>query len=98
MRIIKSRRMRYAGHVARMGEKTNLSRLLVGKPKERRPVGKPRHMLVDNIQIDLVVIGWYGVDWIVVDQDRVKWKAFELPGSIKCWETNEWLHNWRAVE
>jgi hypothetical protein len=53
IRIIKSRRMRWAGHVARMGEKTNAYRLLVGKPKEKRPLGRPRRRWVDNIRMDL---------------------------------------------
>jgi hypothetical protein len=53
-RMIKSRRMRWAGHVARMGEKRNACRILVGKPEGNRPVGPPRHRRVDNIKIDLI--------------------------------------------
>jgi hypothetical protein len=53
IRIIKSRRMRWAGHVARMGEKRNAYRLLVGNPEGKRPLGRPRHMWVDNIMMDL---------------------------------------------
>jgi hypothetical protein len=51
--MIKSRRMRYAGHVARMGEKRNIYRILVGMPEEKRPLGRPRRRWVDNIEMDL---------------------------------------------
>jgi hypothetical protein len=64
IRIIMSRRMRRAGHVARMGEKRNTYRLLVGKPEAKRPLGRPRCRWVDNIKMDLGEIGWGGVDWI----------------------------------
>jgi hypothetical protein len=57
IRMIKSRRMRWAGHVARVGEKRNAYRILVGKPEERRPLGRPRRRWVDNIKIDLREIG-----------------------------------------
>jgi hypothetical protein len=53
IRIIKSRRMRWTGHVAGMGEKRNAYRLLVGKPEGKRPLGRPRHRWVDNIRMDL---------------------------------------------
>jgi hypothetical protein len=69
------RRMRWAGHVARMGEKGNAYRLLVGKPEGKRPLGRPRRRLVNNIKIDLLEIGWGGVDWIGIAQDRDKWRA-----------------------
>jgi hypothetical protein len=52
IRIIKSRRMRWAGHVARMGEKRNVYRLLVGKPEGKRPLGRPRRRWIDNIKMD----------------------------------------------
>jgi hypothetical protein len=74
-RIIMSRRMRWAGHVAQMGEKRNAYRLLVGKPEGKRPLGRPRHRCVDNIKMDLLEIGWGGVDWISLAQDRDKWRA-----------------------
>jgi hypothetical protein len=64
IRIIKSRRMRWASHVARMGEKRNAYRLLVKKPYEERPLGRPRCRWVDNIRMDLGEIGWCGVGWI----------------------------------
>jgi hypothetical protein len=60
IRIIKSRRMRWAGHVARMGEKRNAYRLLVGKPEGKRPQGRPRLRWVDNIRMDLGEVGWVG--------------------------------------
>jgi hypothetical protein len=52
IRIIKSRRLRWAGHVARMGEKRNVYRLLVGKLEGKRPLGRPRRMWIDNIKMD----------------------------------------------
>jgi hypothetical protein len=58
-----------------MGEKRNAYRLLVGKPEGRRPLGKPRSMCVDNIKIDLVEVGWSGVYWIGLPQERDKWRA-----------------------
>jgi hypothetical protein len=58
IRIIKSRRMRWAGHVARIGEKRNAYRLMVGKPEGKRPLGRPRRRWVDNIRINLVDVGW----------------------------------------
>jgi hypothetical protein len=75
IRIIKSRRMRWAGHVARMGEKRNVYRLLVGKPEGKRPLGRPRCRWIDNIKIDLLEIGVNVVDWIGVAQDRYRWRA-----------------------
>jgi hypothetical protein len=75
IRIIMSRRMRWAGHVARMGEKRNAYRILVGKPVGKRPLGRPRRRWVDNIRMDLREIGWGGTDWIDVAQDRDQWRA-----------------------
>jgi hypothetical protein len=75
IRIIKSRRMRWAGHVARMGEKRNVYRLLVGKTEGKRPLGRPRRRWVDNIKMDLLEIGWSSVDWIGLAQYRDKWRA-----------------------
>jgi hypothetical protein len=75
IRIIKSRKMRWAGHVARMGEKRNVYRLLVGKPEVKRPLGRPRRRLIDNIKVDLLKIGLSVVDWIGLDQDRYRWRA-----------------------
>jgi hypothetical protein len=70
IRMIKSRRMRWEGHVARMGEKRNAYRILVGKPEGKRPLGRPRRRWVDNIKIDLREIGWDGMDWIDLAQNR----------------------------
>jgi hypothetical protein len=64
IRMIKSRRMRWAGHVARNGEKRYTYRILVGKPEGKRPLGRPRRRWVDNIKIDLRQIRWDGMDWI----------------------------------
>jgi hypothetical protein len=75
IRIIKSRRMRWMGHVARMGEKKNVCRLLVGKPEGRRQLGRQRQMWLDNIRMDLVEVGWGDVDWIGLAQDRDRWRA-----------------------
>jgi hypothetical protein len=71
---MKSRRMRWAGHVARIGEK-NAYRLLVGKPEEKRPLGRPRRRWVDNIWMDLGEVGWSDVDWIGLALDRNRWRA-----------------------
>jgi hypothetical protein len=75
IRIIKSRRMRWAGHVARIGAKRNSYRLLVGKPEGKRPLGRQRHWWVDNIRMDLGELGWGDVDWIDRAQDRNRWRA-----------------------
>jgi hypothetical protein len=75
IRMIKSRRMRWAGHVARMGEKKNAYRILVGKPEGKRPLGRPRRRWVDYIKIDIREIGWDGMDWIHLAQDRNQWVA-----------------------
>jgi hypothetical protein len=62
IRIIKSRRMKWEGHVARMGEKRNVYRILVGKPEGKRPLGRPRRKWVDNTKLDLREMGWSGLD------------------------------------
>jgi hypothetical protein len=58
-----------------MGEKKNAYRLFVGKPETNRPLGRPRRRWVDNIKMDLLEIGWGGVDWIGLAQDKDKWRA-----------------------
>jgi hypothetical protein len=73
IRIINSRRMRWAGHVAQMGEKRNVYKLLVGKPEGKRPLGRPRRRWIDNIKMDLLEIGVNGLDWIGLAQDRYRW-------------------------
>jgi hypothetical protein len=75
IRVIKSRRMSRAGHVARMGERTGAYRVLVGRRKGRRPFGRPRHRWQDNIKINLQEVGWEGVDWIGMAEDRDRWWA-----------------------
>jgi hypothetical protein len=75
IRIIKSKRMRWAGHVVRLGEKRNAYRLLVGKAEGKRLLGRPGCRWVDNIKMDLVEMGWGGVGWIGLAQDSCKWKA-----------------------
>jgi hypothetical protein len=73
--MMKSRRMRWEGHVARMGEKRNAYRILVEKPERKRPLGRPRRRWVDNIKMDLREVGWDGVDWTDIAQDRDQWRA-----------------------
>jgi hypothetical protein len=73
--MMKSRRMRWAGHVARMGVNMNAYRILVGKPEGKRPLVIPRCRWVDNIKIDLRERGWHGMDWINLAQDRDQWRA-----------------------
>jgi hypothetical protein len=72
---MKSRRMRWAGHVARIGEKRTAYRILVGKPEGKRPLGRARRRWVDNIKIDLSEIESDGVNWIDMAQDRDQWRA-----------------------
>jgi hypothetical protein len=76
VRVIKSRRMRWVGHVARMGEGRGVYRVLVGRPEDKRPLGRPRRRWEDNIKMDLREIGIDGVNWIQLAQDRVQWQAF----------------------
>jgi hypothetical protein len=73
--MIKSRRMRWAWHVARKGERRNAYSILVEKPEGRRPLGRPRRRWLDNIKMDLREIGWNGMDWINLAQDRDQWMA-----------------------
>jgi hypothetical protein len=75
IRQIKSRRMRWAGHVARTGEGRNVYRVSVGKPEGERPLGWPRRGWEDGIKMDLRDIGWGGVEWIHLAQDRDRWRA-----------------------
>ena len=75
VRVIKSRRMRWAGHVARMGEERGVYRVLVGKPEGRRPLGRPRRRWVDNIRMDLQEVGCGYMDWIGLAQDRDRWRT-----------------------
>jgi hypothetical protein len=72
---IKSRRMRWAAHVARMGEGRKLYRVLVGKPEGKRPLKRPRRRWENRIRMDLTEIGLGGVEWIHMAQDRDRWLA-----------------------
>jgi hypothetical protein len=73
--MIKSRRMRWVGHIACMGKKRGVYRVLVGKPEGKRPLGRPRHKWEDNIEMDLQEVGSGGRDWIELAQDTEGWQA-----------------------
>ena len=73
--MIKSRRMGWAGHVARMGEERGEYRVLVGKPEGKRPLGRPRRRWVDDIWMDLQELGCGYMDWIGLTQDRDRWRT-----------------------
>ena len=75
VRVIKLRRIRWAGHVAHMGEEKEAYRVLVGKPEGKRPLGRPRRRWVDNIRMDLQEVGCGYVDWIGLAQDRDMWRT-----------------------
>ena len=74
VRVVKSRRKKWAGHVARMGEGRGVHRVLVGKPEGKRPLGRPRRRWEDNIKMDLQEVGGGG-DWMELAQDRDRWRA-----------------------
>ena len=75
VQVMKLRRMRWPGHVARMGQRRGVYRVLVGKPEGKRPLGRPRHKWEDNIKVDLEEVGCGGMDWIELAQDRDRWQA-----------------------
>jgi len=75
VRVIKSRRLRWAGHVARMGEERGVCRVLVEKPDGKRPLGRPRRKWVDNIKMDLQEVGCGYMDWIGLAQNRDSWRT-----------------------
>jgi len=75
VRVIKLRIMRWAGHVARMGEERGVYRVLEGKPEGKRPLGRPRRRWVDNIRLDLQEVGCGYMDWIGLAQDRYRWRT-----------------------
>jgi hypothetical protein len=94
--------MRWAGHVARMGEKRSMYRLLVGKPEGKRPLGRPRRRWIDNIKMDKRdMMGWYGLDWSRIGYGQVE-SSYEIgnepTGSIKYWVVLEWMYNRWPVE
>ena len=80
VRVVKSRRMRWAGHVACMGEGRGVHRVLVGKPEGKRPLGRPRRRWEDNIKMDLREVGGGCEDWLELAQDRDGWRA--LVGTV----------------
>jgi len=81
MRVVKSRRMRRAGHVACMGKDRGVYRVLVGKPEGKRPLGRPRRRWEDNTKMDLQGVGGGRGDWMELDQDRDRWRA--LVGTVR---------------
>jgi hypothetical protein len=81
VRVVKSRRMRWAGHVARMGEERGVRRVLVGKTEGKRPLGRTRRGWEDNIKMDFQEVGVGCRDWIESAQDRDRWRA--LVSTVK---------------
>jgi hypothetical protein len=75
VRVIKARRLKWAGHVARMGEVRGAYNILVGRPEGRRPLGRPRRRWADNMKMDLPEIGFGDVDWTNLAQDSYRWRA-----------------------
>jgi len=71
--VIKSRKMRWSGYVARMGERRGVYRVLVGKPVGKRPLKRTRHRWEDNIKMDFQEVGCGRMDWIELSQDRERW-------------------------
>ena len=81
VQVVKSRRLRWVGHVARMGEDRGVHRVLVGKPEGKRPLGIPRRRWEDNIKMDLQEVGGGRGDWMELAQDRDSWWA--LMGTVR---------------
>ena len=81
VRVVKSRRMRWAGHLARMGEDRGVHRVLVGKPEGKKPFGRPKRRWEDNIKMDLQKVGGGRGDWMELAQDRDRWLA--LVGTVR---------------
>ena len=81
VRVVKSRRMRWAGHVARMGEDRGVHRVLVGKSEGKRPLGRPRRRWEDNIKMDLQEVEGGRGDWMELAQDEDRWRA--LVGTVR---------------
>jgi hypothetical protein len=75
VRVIKSRRMRWAGHLTRMWEMRGVYRVLVGKPAGKRQLGRPRRRWENNIKMDLQEVGWGSMDWIYLAENRDRWRA-----------------------
>jgi len=83
--VIKSRRIRWVGHVARVGEEKGVYRVLLRKPEGERPLGRPRRRWVDNIRMDLQEVGCGYMDWIGLVQDRDRWWTL-VSALMKCGE------------
>jgi hypothetical protein len=81
VRVVKSRRMRWAGHVVRTGEDKGVHRVLVGKPERKKSLGRPRRRWEDNIKMDLQKVGRVREDWMELAQDRDRWRA--LVGTVR---------------
>jgi hypothetical protein len=81
VQVVKLRRMRWAGHVARMGEDRGVHRVLMGKPEGKRPLGRPRRRWENNIKMDLQEVGGGCGDWMELAQDRDRWRA--LVGTVR---------------
>jgi len=94
LRVIKSRRMRWAEHVARMGEIRGVYRVLLGKPEGKRPLGRRRLRWEGNIKMDLQEVVCEAVDWIELAQEQLARNCEcgnEPSGSVKCGEFLDWL-------
>jgi hypothetical protein len=89
------RRITWAGHMTCLGEKISVYKVLVWKPEGKRPLGTPVLTWEGIIKIDLWKIGWDGMDWIQVHQDREqRWTFVKTAGFISCWEILEWLNSY----
>jgi len=76
--------MRWTGHIALMGKRRSVYRVLVGKPEGKRPLGRPRRRWEDNIKMDLQEVGCGNMDWIELAQDRENWRAL-LNAVMNLW-------------
>jgi hypothetical protein len=86
--MINARRMRWAGHVARMGDRRGAYRIFVGRPEGKRLLGRPRHSWEESVEIDLQEVGWGGMDWIYMFQDRDKcWALVNAVMNIQFHKT-----------
>ena len=97
VRVVKSRRMRLAGHVARMVEGRGVHRVLVGKPKRKRPLGRPRRKWENNIKVDLREVGGLETGWSWLRIETCEY-GDEPSGSINCGEFLDYLQNQLASQ
>jgi hypothetical protein len=75
VQVVKSRRMRWAVHIVRIGERRDMYRVWVGKPEGKRPLGRPKHRREDNIKMDHQEVECEGMDWIELAEDRDRWRS-----------------------